>query len=444
MISVRTVPRRPLRHGYWKLREALSGSRFDERFYLDSYADVAAAVRQGLFSTAFEHWIEFGAAEGRLAAAPVDGPLRRLDPLQAPTTVMVYLELTTRCNLRCVYCPVSQPTYRADDLPLERLDPFIEEMHARGVQIIVMNGHGESSIVKGWEALSDRLADAGFRLHITTNLAKRLTPPEIAALSRFESILVSLDTADAELLAALRRGARLQTILENIEAIAGFAKERRRTPELALSCVVSDQSAPRLRELVTAMLERGVRVFRFGDLVEYDPIPGAMVARHVSTLPPDALASAGRELRAALEQIAERNGTVFVDPPISALLVDDDAEEVFADARSGGAMAKTVHYDEPGEGMTRDCLDPWRIAFVQATGDVRPCCFFEETLGSLAVESLEDIVDGEPFRELREELLTGALRPNCLHCNARPLVDAKAFSAKVTGHLESERARISR
>jgi len=73
---------------------------------------------------------------------------------------------------------------------------------------------------------------------------------------------------------------------------------------------------------------------------------------------------------------------------------------------------------------------------------VRPCCFFEEKLGSVATHSLPDVVEGEEFRKLRRELVTGELRPNCRSCSARPLIDRGAFEKKLFGYLESERQRL--
>lgn len=84
---------------------------------------------------------------------------------------------------------------------------------------------------------------------------------------------------------------------------------------------------------------------------------------------------------------------------------------------------------------TRDCTDPWRVAFVQADASVRPCCFFEEKLGTLAENTLEEIVEGESFRKLRGELVTGVLRPNCRTCSARPVIARDAFEAKLSRWL---------
>lgn len=401
--------------------------RFDEDFYLHAYGDVAGAVRDGVFKSGHEHFVQFGEKEGRRGAREVE------DLLLSPITDTVFLELTSRCNLRCTYCAVSQPTYHGIDLPLKGFDNFVEQMRARGVRTVVMNGHGESTIIKEWEIHAERLADAGFRLHITTNLAKRLRESEIAALSRFERILVSIDTIDPDLLAELRRGANLETILANLEAIQTFASARGREPQVFISCTVGDLSAPGILDLVEACLARRIRFFRFGDLAEYAPIEGVTWMRHISNLPPEALDTVRSRFRTALRRIEAEGGSYEIDSTLQSLL---ERKEAASAGRETRISEKTVHYVDPFAGQTRDCLDPWRIAFVQADASVRPCCFFEEKLGTLMTDSLVDVVEGSAFHTLRREMVTGELRPNCRSCSARPLIDRAAFERKLAEFLD--------
>ena len=281
----------------------------------------------------------------------------------------------------------------------------------------------------------DRLADAGFRLHLTTNMAKRLTPSEVAALSRFERILVSIDTIDASLLAQLRRGANLDMILGNIGTVQDFAAARRRNPQIAISCTVGDLSAPGILDLVDAMLERDIRVFRFGDLAEYEPIDGVTWMRHISSLPAETLETVRSRFRIALAHIEAAGGSHEIDGPLVSLLLGDSTNAVEIAGRETKISEKTVHYVEVDRTQTRDCFDPWSIAFVQADASVRPCCFFEEKLGSLAEQSLTEVVEGEAFQKLRREIVTGELRPNCRSCSARPLIDRAAFEKKLSAYL---------
>jgi hypothetical protein len=48
------------------LRFAVVRVRFDERFYLHTYPDVADALANGLFTDAHHHYVEFGYFEDRL------------------------------------------------------------------------------------------------------------------------------------------------------------------------------------------------------------------------------------------------------------------------------------------------------------------------------------------------------------------------------------------
>ncbi len=409
---------------------------FDEEFYLRVYGDVAEAVRSGAFASAYDHYVRFGVHEGRKGTRPAE------ELLASPTTDTVFLELTSRCNLRCVYCAVSQPTYHGIDLSLKGFDNFLEQMRQRGVRTVVMNGHGESTIIKDWEIYADRLADAGFHLHMTTNMAKRVTPAEVAALSRFEQILVSIDTIDPVLLAQLRRGANLDMIMANVAAVQDFAAARHRHPQFMISCTVGDLSAPGILDLVDGCLTRRIRAFRFGDLAEYEPIESVTWMRHVSALPPDALDVVRSRFRQALARIDAAGGSYQVDGPLVSLLLGETANAVEIAGRETRISEKTVHYVDVDKTQTRDCLDPWRIAFVQADASVRPCCFFEEKLGSVATHALTDVVEGEAFRTLRRELVTGELRPNCRSCSARPLIERDAFEKKLFGYLEGERQRV--
>lgn len=445
--GVLATVRRRLRRAGWRARERLGAAGFDESFYLRVYPDVAAAVGEGdRYLTAYHHWVAAGMAEGRqpreVPTPPRSDPRVDLDLTRSPTVSWAFLELTTRCNLRCTYCPVSQPTYLNVDLEPERIDSLVEELVALDVQVVQMNGHGESTVVRGWEALADRLADRGLRLHLTTNLAKRLKPSEVAALSRFERITFSVDTADPELCAELRRGAKLERILENVKAIHDFASERRRPLELAVSTVVSEQTAPGIEELADVLLERGVRWFRFADLVEYPPVDGVLTARHVSNLDGELLEASRRGFRSALRRIADSGGAVEVDGPVAAVLRDEGAS-IGSDHRAPEVGAKSVRYEEASAGQTRDCLDPWTTAYLHAVGIVRPCCFFEEYLGIYKHDSLTDIFAGEGFTTLRESLLEGRLSASCASCSARPLVDVERFREKVADHLLSERRRVS-
>jgi radical SAM protein with 4Fe4S-binding SPASM domain len=160
--------------------------------------------------------------------------------------------------------------------------------------------------------------------------------------------------------------------------------------------------------------------------------------RHLSTIPRHQLDEARRRFRRAVARIEEEGGSVEIDAPLVSILIEDTTAPIELAARDTRAGDKAVHYVGANNEQTRDCLDPWRIAFVQADASVRPCCFFEEKLGTLMTDSLVEVVEGDAFHKLRQEIVSGDLRPNCRSCAARPLIDRSAFEQKLAAYLASQ------
>ena len=156
--------------------------------------------------------------------------------LTSTATDVAHIELTSRCNLRCVYCAMSQPGYQGTDLDVSCIDEVLNTLEDRRTGLIYVNGHGESTMIKGWDQVCTRMLDRGMRLSIVSNFARRFNDLEVDTLSRFHQICVSCDTMDAELFAELRPKARLATLLENMARIRERARqERREGPRLSWS-----------------------------------------------------------------------------------------------------------------------------------------------------------------------------------------------------------------
>jgi MoaA/NifB/PqqE/SkfB family radical SAM enzyme len=198
----------------------------------------------------------------------------------------VFVEMTSHCNVRCIYCPVSLPGYHGQDLELDvdELVRVLRRCHPREVQI---SGHGETTMLDGWAETALRMIDAGLPLALTTNLAKRMSEDEICALSRMATLRVSVDTSDAKLLARLRKGVALEHIEETLSRVqAQCQSDRRPPPYIQISCTLSDVVVPGLPDLVRWCAERGAHALGLVNLVLHDPVPGAIAIRHPAEADP--------------------------------------------------------------------------------------------------------------------------------------------------------------
>lgn len=64
------------------------------------------------------------------------------------------------------------------------------------------------------------------------------------------------------------------------------------------------------------------------------------------------------------------------------------------------------------------CLAPWKVACVQADGNVRPCCIYPPVMGNTNEKALEQIWNDEPYQKLRCAMFGKEALPEvCLNCH---------------------------
>jgi MoaA/NifB/PqqE/SkfB family radical SAM enzyme len=363
-----------------------------------------------------------------------------LDLTYSDSTLWISLELTSRCNLRCVYCGKSNSDEgkRAFDFPEEWIEPSMKTLRRRGLWLVAASGIGESTMRKGWQDICRSLHDAGLNLTIISNFARPLTPEEIDVLVRFGSIQVSVDTADRELFARIRRGARLETVLMNIERVRTHAKSKGiRQPEFRFDMVITDKTILGIEELVRLGLEHGVTDFYFANLCKGADIKGDFNVYNATTLPRAKLT----EGLACLERAVELAKRAACKVDCHSGLLDSIRAEL--NGTAGGcetpeSTGGSASWGAPGvpEGMTRDCAEPWKYANLCAHGEVRPCCAYDYPVGDLRTETLEEIVNGPKIRQFRQNLLSGRLEGSlCMHCSMQPQVPIGEFRRRMSGRL---------
>jgi len=363
----------------------------------------------------------------------MDSPLHASDKLR-----LVYLELTNRCNVRCVYCPQSQPSsIDRVDFPKDRIPELITEFKSRGLTYIRLSGIGETTILKDWMGICEQFLEAGFDLEIVSNLAKRLSPEEILMLCRFKKIFISIDTTDPEDFAQLKRNAKLDQVVQNTKAIISTAEENHLDkPYLLMSIVASDKIIFQIEKTVADAVEMGIDDIYINDLRPYPDVEGACKVRPFWTLPLDQVRHANTLLDSAIKS-AQKAGIATSITPRLRQNIDNAISHSEAD---------DSYLTPPGRGETRFCFDPWDSAVFNADGTVSPCCLFPVIYGDVQEQSLEEILDGDHAIQLRKELLTGKLSTLCATCNLRsitPIEDlTKAISARLFMNSEGRLASL--
>jgi MoaA/NifB/PqqE/SkfB family radical SAM enzyme len=262
--------------------------------------------------------------------------------------------------------------------------------------------------------MTERLTAAGVEVWITTNAT--LIDDELAgALARagLHRISVSIDGATAETYERIRKRGRFDDVVRGLRAL-GAARRRYGKPLLHLSLVGMASNLAELPDLVDLCAEvGGDGVFLEGLYPYPHPVIEDFFRReHLGHLGRDRvveLVEAAR-LRAAflgvefitrMEELASFEPEEESQPP----LVPADAE---ADAPAHG------HPEELR--LPWACSEPWMTINVNASGEVRPCCFNDDILGNLHEQTLEEIWNGAGYTALRAEQAAGVVSPGCEVC----------------------------
>ena len=177
--------------------------------------------------------------------------------LLTPFVDAVLWEITTNCNLRCTYCSVSLPIYRGEDFDLARIDALTEEFATAKVRMVQISGHGETTMIPGWQEICQAFTRHDINVCITSNFSKMFSDAELDALARMVHITVSIDTVDRELLKNLRRKVDLRTILYNVAMVRLRAERIGRKPHFNWQCTLSDAVIDGLPDWIAAQPQSG-------------------------------------------------------------------------------------------------------------------------------------------------------------------------------------------
>lgn len=241
-----------------------------------------------------------------LAAEGVDAG-RLLD---AGLLASIRIDVNKNCNLRCVYCAVSQPGYVGGQMQPEVFAAVLKMIPESGKGFrIDLNGHGETTFHPDWRSFSRAALATGASVTLLSNFARPFDPEEIALLARMTILQISLDTTDDALLKMLRRKVSLGTILRNMHLVRVRARQENLAPVWYLSCGVYDKSVATLRDLAWFAVTAGFHLVTFWNLVKYPDVleSGALQVKPLAALPAAEQQEAFASVREAV-RILESNG----------------------------------------------------------------------------------------------------------------------------------------
>lgn len=355
------------------------------------------------------------------------------------------LELTDRCNLRCIYCHQNLPDFKSErDISDGSFEELLAYVRKYKLPMADLTGAGDLLMAPGWQEKCERLLETGIELHTTVNLGKMLNEAEINTLSRFTYITVSIDSVHKEILQKVRKSVDVRTIIYNMMRIKAAAMANKRTQlKWVVSAVYSAEIVEQLPDLAAFAVAFGAHAFGIQDLVEYGYIEKNVT--NVWNLKGEEAVNASVATKKAIEYARASGLAVHVATTLESRLdeletkayvqerPEEKKKEEKLEAGAGDQFyQRTTYVDRPKEGYTRDCNDPWTFMQILGDGRVRPCCFSGVEMGKVGEDgTLNEVRNSVDARKLREELLTGKLDDYCAACNFRSAVPVAEFQRKM-------------
>ena len=303
---------------------------------------------------------------------------------------------------------------------------------APGRAALRINGHGETTILEGWvETFRPFLRQ--FRVSLTSNLARPFDDGEIDFLSRLRCLNVSMDVADPALLKSIRRSVDRRVIERNIARIISACVARREAPPLLVLCAgVYDRSVMQLPGLAEFAGANCFSHVVFWSLVQAPGLPGHRNVRSLSALAPET----GRAAIAAIDSTVTRLEALGISHEfvggffeVFKRQTEARAREATVDPPAEPMIANRI-FEAAEQGETKNCFNPWTCSQVSATGEVFPCCAHRPIGTITGLRRYREILDGEPLRQLRHNLLAGTLDDDCRACHLRENMPVTAFRVR--------------
>jgi len=134
------------------------------------------------------------------------------------------LNITNRCNYRCVHCAFDSGKKRTRELSLEQIARVLRETKELGGERIDITG-GEPLVRKDVDEIIRIGKDTGYRVELVTN-GSLLTKNKLANFQRLDldSIAISLDGSNYETYSRIRRTDRktYEKVLQSIDQALSF------------------------------------------------------------------------------------------------------------------------------------------------------------------------------------------------------------------------------
>ena len=344
-----------------------------------------------------------------------------------------------RCQLRCIMCHFAHPEFQENPATMGRdlLEKIAADLFPRSHDV-VLSSAAEPLLAPELPRALDLCREYEVpSFHFSTNgmnLSRGIVEKCIDVAMPL--LTISVDGGSKETFESIRWPMRWERLLSRLDLLTNVKEERgSRFPIVSITSVLMRRNISEMPDLVRLMRDKGVEQM---NMVHMGVI-GDLGVEHESLVNDPKLCN---DTLDEVRQVADEVGMqVFLPLPIPEELNKGETITDAVRADDSGATAIKTKDEDNGsfsvaefmnhknrefmlaarekDHHNRACYFPWYYIHVNPDGTVFPCgCWYEfSTFGSFKTQSFDDIWTGEPYQELRRQILDMELRDVCANCS---------------------------
>jgi len=306
----------------------------------------------------------------------------------APYPSFIEIEVTTRCNLKCIMCEHTYWNEPNRDMTFEEFKNIVDQFPR--LKWIGLTGIGESFLNKDFIKMLRyvKSKDIIVELYDTFYFIDEQTAKELIDMG-VDKIFASIDAATKETYEKIRVGGNFERVINNVRNMLKLKKEKNSYyPEIAFHYIVNKynlQEIPKYIELVHSLTQGECVTIQFTRMLhEFEEVKDLFVE-----IPEEMIQIAKEKAKDFGIRVVWNADVPRVKPPINR------------------------------------CIE-WTMPFIFVTGHVIPCCsgneaghreFQKQTaLGNVFEQGFKEIWYGEKYKTLRRMLRKGEVPLPCKNC----------------------------
>ena len=317
--------------------------------------------------------------------------------------LLLHVDITNRCNLRCMHCDVWKFKVKKD-LNYQVFTKCIDDSHRLGLRFIAISG-GEPLLHKDIFKFIYYLKKKGIYINVSTNgILLNNSIISFFKKVKLDSITVSMESINKKY--DLLRGTKsnFPKLLKNVRELI------RNKMDLHVGICITDKNFMDLPDILEFLKKEGIEKIYF--------YPFYFSPRNVNK-------------NHSLYKKMHKNGKVFTDAEVETYrnVVQLIIKKYAIDFISKRILQKSISYFNGEEVplIELPCYAPLFSAVIGFDGEVSPCWYSTKALGNIHTDSFEKIWYSKDFVKIREYIRN----KKCYLTNKNCLITHRIISARL-------------